>query len=247
MDFVKPDVQQVYLRHNEVNQYLDYLERRYPKFVKIHIIGESYEGRVLKAIEIDLRNESHLAPTSNAKFERKRPVTSSKSNERNLIFIEGGTHAREWMTIAVALHCIQQLTEKHSQHKEMLQKLRFFIVPIVNPDGYEYTYEKVTIVFFKFSLKRNFKKFQNPLWRKNRRPITNSKSIGTDCNRNYDIFWECGPSKGSRNTFKGEAPFSEPETCAVRNALLNLQPHILFFLSLHSYAQSIMYPWGYTK
>lgn len=71
--------------------------------------------------------------------------------------------------------------------------------------------------------------------------------MGTDCNRNYDIYWELGPNRTNRNTYKGEKPFSEPETRAMRNVLDNIAPNLLFFLSLHSYGQSIMYPWGYCR
>lgn len=71
--------------------------------------------------------------------------------------------------------------------------------------------------------------------------------MGTDCNRNYDIFWGSSSSKVNRNTYKGDRPFSEPETRAMRNMLDRLSPNLLFFLSLHSYGQSIMYPWGYCR
>ncbi|KAH8398783.1 hypothetical protein KR222_003923, partial [Zaprionus bogoriensis] len=84
-------------------------------------------------------------------------------------------------------------------------------------------------------------------WRKNRRPHKASKIVGTDCNRNYDIHWESGPTKTNRNTYKGEKPFSEPETRAMRTILDSVAPNLLFFLSLHSYGQSIMYPWGYCR
>lgn len=54
-------------------------------------------------------------------------------------------------------------------------------------------------------------------------------------------------SKGGKCTFKGEHPFSESETCGIKDMLEKFSEKMLFFLSLHSYAQSIMYPWAYTK
>ncbi|XP_055841093.1 carboxypeptidase B [Episyrphus balteatus] len=222
----KPDVTTSYLRHKEINDYLDYLRHRYADVVKVYNIGRSYEGRQMKAIQIDWHKRYHHG--------RHHPLlhTATDGNsvpKKNVVFIEAGTHAREWMTISVALKCIQQLTEKHARHRKILEKLRFFIVPLANPDGYEYTYNK------------------NPMWRKNRRPHSILKSIGTDCNRNFDFHWENGSTKASRSTYKGEKPFSEPETCALRNIMEKLRPHLLLFLSLHSYGQAIMYPWGYTK
>lgn len=89
--------------------------------------------------------------------------------------------------------------------------------------------------------------FQNPLWRKNRRPSINGENIGTDCNRNFDFHWDASRTKQKRNTYQGDKPFSEHETKALATMLHSLAPKLLFFLSLHSYAQSIMYPWGYSK
>ncbi|XP_054733225.1 carboxypeptidase B [Anastrepha obliqua] len=239
----RPDVLHGYLRHDEINLYLEYLQNRY-SFVHVKLLGQTYERRQLKAIEIDWNSERNLELTERERSRRPYscaekitalvpPEISNMHNKllgrRNTIFIEGGTHAREWITISVALNCIYQLTEKHMRNYELLRKLRFIIVPVTNPDGYEYTLTK------------------NRRWRKNRRPITHSRHIGTDCNRNYDFHWENGPSKTARNTFKGLKPFSEPETRAMRNILQQNEQSLLFFLSLHSYAECIMYPWGYCK
>lgn len=86
------------------------------------------------------------------------------------------------------------------------------------------------------------------MWRKNRRPNSKLNSIGTDCNRNYDFKWKFkGEAVGVKCTFKGEFPFSEVETRGIKDMMEKFSDRILFFLSLHSCAQSIMYPWAYTK
>ena len=58
-----------------------------------------------------------------------------------------------------------------------------------------------------------------------------------DLNRNYGFQWETGFTHGS-------APFSEPETQAVRT--LSLYTPFVAGLSLHSGAENIGYPWNYT-
>ncbi|EDW68992.2 carboxypeptidase B1 [Drosophila virilis] len=237
----RPDVLHTYLEYSQINQYLEYIVHRYSNFVKLYTLGITHEKREVRAVEINWMNADNVELSSVMRMQAakhaeqhkisgaKGPMVLPGDKNRNIIFIEAGTHAREWITVSTSLNCIYQLTERYTRNIELLRNLRFIIVPLVNPDGYEYSRTK------------------NRNWRKNRRPHKASKIVGTDCNRNYDIFWECGPTKTNRNTYKGERPFSEPETRAMRNILDSLAPNLLFFLSLHSYGQSIMYPWGYCR
>ncbi|XP_037719967.1 carboxypeptidase B [Drosophila subpulchrella] len=237
----RPDILHTYLEYKQINQYMEYLVQRYPHFVRMHSLGLTHEKREVRALEINWMNSDNveLSPLIREQAPRSFdiapngkstvPVVHQGEHCRKTVFIEAGTHAREWITISTALNCIYQLTERYTRNIEVLRKLRFIIVPLVNPDGYEYSRTK------------------NAKWRKNRRPHKSSKFVGTDCNRNYDIFWNSGPSKINRNTYKGECPFSEPETRAMRNMLNRMSSNLLFFLSLHSYGQSIMYPWGYCR
>ncbi|EDW73131.2 uncharacterized protein Dwil_GK16807 [Drosophila willistoni] len=230
----RPDVLHNYLEYKQINQYLEYLANRYPKFVKLYTLGLSAERREIRALDINWLSAENLEskpPSQQQQVGQTRGPVVGKGGEqsRNIVFIEAGTHGREWISITTALNCIYQVTERYTRNIEILRKLRFIIVPVVNPDGYEYSRTK------------------NPNWRKNRRTHKSTKFVGTDCNRNYDIFWDSGTSKMNRNTYKGERPFSEPETRAMRNLLDRLESNLLFFLSLHSYGQSIMYPWGYTR
>lgn len=237
----RPDVLHTYLDYSQINQYLEYIENRYSNFVKLYTLGITHEKREVRALEINWINADNAELSSPLRIQAakqaelhwstgaKGPLVLPGDKNRNIVFIEAGTHAREWITVSTILNCIYQLTERYTRNIEVLRNLRFIIVPLVNPDGYEYSRTK------------------NRNWRKNRRPHKGTKFVGTDCNRNYDVFWENGTSKTQRNTYKGERPFSEPETRAMRNILDRLAPNLLFFLSLHSYGQSIMYPWGYCR
>ena len=70
---------------------------------------------------------------------------------------------------------------------------------------------------------------------------------GVDLNRNYGFQWNATCDSGSDNPsaedFRGLAPFSEPETQAVRD--LALQNSFKYAVSFHSGAEVILYPWGY--
>lgn len=83
----------------------------------------------------------------------------------------------------VIMHLIKELTENYEEHEEMLELVRFFIVPIVNPDGYQYTHDT------------------DRLWRKNLRGYEEGVEegcFGVDCNRNYDHKWEEGETEDVR-------------------------------------------------
>lgn len=89
---------------------------------------------------------------------------------------------------------------------------------------------------------------QVPFWRKTRKPASiNCNFIGTDCNRNFDHQWKECSGLSCKNTYPGEAPFSEPETKLLKKLMHSAMPSCKFYLSLHSHAKAFMYPWGYTK
>ncbi|MFQ6068373.1 MAG: M14 family metallopeptidase [Candidatus Bathyarchaeia archaeon] len=71
---------------------------------------------------------------------------------------------------------------------------------------------------------------------------------GVDLNRNYGFQWnatcESGSSEPKAEDFRGAAPFSEPETQAIRD--LALQHDFKYAVSFHSGSENIVYPWGYT-
>ncbi len=71
---------------------------------------------------------------------------------------------------------------------------------------------------------------------------------GVDLNRNYGYAWNASTDSGSPfpedEDYKGPAPFSELETSALRDLVMQYDFH--YAVSLHSGADVILYPWGYT-
>jgi len=72
---------------------------------------------------------------------------------------------------------------------------------------------------------------------------------GVDLNRNYDYQWNATCYSGSpypwAEDYRGPAPFSEPETQAIRD--LALSHDFKYAISFHSGTEVIGYPWGYTN
>ncbi|XP_055914796.1 carboxypeptidase B [Eupeodes corollae] len=196
-------------RFNQINAYLDELAAKYPNRVTVNNVGKSYEGRQIKTITI---------------------TNGDKKANKNVIWVDGGIHAREWIAPAAALYVINQLVENFSANKDLLTKYDWVVMPVVNPDGYEYTHTK------------------SRMWRKTRKP-SSSSCTGTDANRNFGFHWgEVGASSSScSDTFRGEKAFSEPETQVVRDQLLKLKGRAKFYLTIHSYGNYLLYPWGWTS
>ena len=69
---------------------------------------------------------------------------------------------------------------------------------------------------------------------------------GADANRNFDYHWLTGGS--SRNPcsdiFAGAKPFSEPESRALRDLVLENKDQLAMYISLHAYSQMWLIPWG---
>jgi len=189
------------------------LQHKFPDIVKVFDIGDSLERRNLYAMKI----------SDNVALEEDEP---------EVLFL-GCHHAREWISVEVPFLMGKYLAEHYADDpavKRLVDQSEIWIVPLVNPDGLEYTIHGYR------------------LWRKNRRD-NGSSSYGVDLNRNYDYKWGIDNLGSSANpaseVYRGPAPFSEPETQAVRD--LFLKKNFQALVSFHSYSQVILYPWGYTK
>lgn len=66
----------------------------------------------------------------------------SATTDKPVAIIEGGINPREWITVPAALNIVNRLLE----HPETLSKADWIFVPVVNPDGYEYTHTNVSII-----------------------------------------------------------------------------------------------------
>jgi len=144
-------------------------------------------------------------------------------------------HGREHLTVEMALYILRLFTDNYGLSgtiTNLVDQRELWVLPNVNPDGGE------------FDIKFDYYHW----WRKNRRD--NGQGIfGVDLNRNYGYHWGCcGGSSSSPwdETYRGPAPFSEPETRAVRDFVL-AHPDIIASISFHTYSELILWPWGFTR
>uniref|UniRef100_A0A9J2PMH2 Peptidase M14 carboxypeptidase A domain-containing protein n=1 Tax=Ascaris lumbricoides TaxID=6252 RepID=A0A9J2PMH2_ASCLU len=152
------------------------------------------------------------------------------------VFIDAGVHAREWIAPAVALYVASKLASRYGHDKDitrMVDKFDWYFVPVANPDGYEYSMTT------------------DRLWRKTRsRNMTINKwCVGADANRNWGYRWgEAGANRSPcSNIYAGASPFSEVEVAGIRDFITWQIPDLKIYVSLHSYGQLFLAPWGYTS
>ena len=111
--------------------------------------------------------------------------------------------------------------------RTILNGADIFVLPCVNPDG------------------RQFVMGTQDWWRKNRNPHVGVNAVGVDLNRNYDFLWWSGLGSSALahdDTYRGAAPFSEPET---RNVLWLLdQSRAGYFMDIHGAAGTVLFTWG---
>ncbi len=144
-------------------------------------------------------------------------------------------HAREPMSLMETVFFMWYLLDNYQVNPEIqyiVNHMQLYFVPCINPDGY--VYNQTT----------------NPngggMWRKNRR-LNSGGSYGVDLNRNYSYGWgTTGTSFSQTNeTYCGTAPFSEPETQAMRWLVQN--NHFITAFNAHTYAEDILFPIGTTN
>lgn len=144
-------------------------------------------------------------------------------------------HAREGGSLSELIYYMWYLLENYATDpsiQALVNNRELYFVPCLNPDGYYYN------------------ELNNPagggMWRKNRR-LNADNTYGVDLNRNYGFNWGFNNQGSSPNpasdTYRGTAPFSEPETQAMQDFCNNHQFKVA--LNAHTFGNFLITPWGF--
>ncbi|RVE41210.1 hypothetical protein evm_014140 [Chilo suppressalis] len=120
---------QSYFRFKDIHNWLIDLQKMYPKELQLIEIGKSAEGRKIIAVKIILIG----------------------SKRRSTVIVEGGIHAREWISPAFVTFMIYKTITAQSNDKEWKARAltyEWYFLPVVNPDGYEYSHTEVRLFSF---------------------------------------------------------------------------------------------------
>ncbi|MCC6428825.1 MAG: hypothetical protein IT435_18640 [Phycisphaerales bacterium] len=195
---------------NAIYAYLDTLVASKPGLSTVQTIGSSLEGRPMKAIRI---------------------TGPGGPGNRPAVIYHGGQHAREWISPMTVMYFADQLIAGYGSDARitnLLNNSEVIIVPVMNPDGYSYTWTN------------------QRMWRKNRRN-NGDGTFGVDLNRNWGYQWggEGASNQTNNETYRGPSAFSEPETQVMRD-FITANPRLKAHIDFHSYSQLILSPWAYT-
>ncbi|KAI8034507.1 hypothetical protein M5D96_012694 [Drosophila gunungcola] len=240
-----------YHNHDEIVKYLETVRMRHPQLVELIHIGRSYEGRPLIVVKIESKQSAAMA-NSDGLQTVKRPKRKRKSGQANAVFVEAGAQGLAWIGPATATWMIAELlrlmkTNKSNEDVEFIRNTTWYIMPVLNPDGYAYSHEYDR--FWKKSRSQHQAPPPSGLldsaisWLQQKRG-PDKVCHGVDLDRNWLYHWgKRGSSKSPCNEFyAGPAPFSEPETKAVSEFLMDYRTQIKLYISLQAYGQVISYP-----
>ncbi|KAJ8722464.1 hypothetical protein PYW07_003644 [Mythimna separata] len=191
---------------DDIYGYLHNMSLKHPDWAQVVVGGRTYEGRQILGLRIN-------TPT-----DEDKPV----------MFIESGIHAREWITPATTTYFINELlTSPDPEIISMRDQFDWHIFPTVNPDGYHYSYTR------------------DRMWRKTRSRSQNG-CYGADPNRNWDYNWMNYSSSNNPCNYQlyaGSKPFSEIETRTLSEYISGLE-NMLGYIAYHSTAQTLLLPYS---
>ncbi|KAI1310810.1 Carboxypeptidase A4 [Mortierella claussenii] len=160
---------------------------------------------------------------------KKKKPSKPKKHPKAIIF-HGGQHAREWIGPATVSYIAKELILGYGKNKKitrLLDQFEFVIVPVLNADGYAYTWER------------------NRMWRKNREPTSIPFCSGIDPNRNWGYLWNNGGSSSNpcSEAYHGPAAFAAHEP-KMMSEFITKKDNVVAYIDFHSYSQLWMTPFG---
>ncbi|XP_026167317.1 carboxypeptidase A5 [Mastacembelus armatus] len=201
-------------------------------YAKYHPINEIYSFQDMLVAE----NPNLVSKIVIGQSYEGRPLNvlkfSTGGTNRPAIWIDTGIHSREWVTQASGTWFAKKIVTDYGRDPALtaiLNNMDIYLEIVTNPDGYYFTHNS------------------NRMWRKTRKPNPGSSCIGVDPNRNWDAGFG-GPGASNNpctETYHGPRAHSEPEVKAIVD-FVKSHGNIKAFISIHSYSQMLLYPYGYT-
>lgn len=228
-----PSGRTTYRRLSDYQRELTALANKYPTLTRPITLSErTVLGKRIRGIEI----------TRNADRVRDGKPT---------FVMLGAHHAREWPSAEHSMEFAYDLLQGYrlgkARNREILSNERIIIVPIVNVDGFQISRQAAPLgdmSTFDYEMKRKncaISQFTPEQYRGGTCEDNPAGRLrGTDLNRNYPGFWGgrgANPTWSS-DTFRGDAPSSEPEVNAVRKLISDRAVTVM--ITNHTYSNLVL-------
>ena len=163
-------------------------------------------------------------------------------------------HAREWPSAEVTLEFAYDLLRGYghdARTTRLVRQTRTIVVPVVNPDGFNVSREATLggdFSLFDYEVKRKNCGVSEDAPKRFARGACDDNAAGrlrgTDPNRNYGGLWGGGGASvnWADDTYRGDAPFAEPEVQNVRELISSRQ--VTTLITNHTFSNLVLRPPG---
>jgi len=197
-------------------RWMKLLESMFPLASMVNI-GRSAEGRDILGLRLGMSSNKKVGAP------------------RKTILITGGFHAREWISTTTVNYLAWSLISTYGKEglvTDLLDHFDVVLIPVVNPDGYDYTWT------------------YDRLWRKTRQVINFLDCRGIDLDHAFGYEWGSSKIQPCAENYGGKQAFEAVEAQALsawaKNEVVQNNVEFLSFLDLHSYSQQVLYPFSFS-
>lgn len=212
------------------------LQDSFPQLVKVDSIGHS-RGDMLGEVY---------------------PIYAVKISDNVQVFEDEPTsliiahiHAEEVIGMELGVRYMRLLTHQYNRYRNLVNNAQLYFIPTMNPDGLEV----ISRGLDDYARKNGY--IPPELHGRDCMIVRGpgEDSCGVDLNRNFDFNWIFGDTLWYRGSFepfdyyRGPAPFSEPETQAVRDFARRIKPtlSVVYHSSRQGgVAEQVICPWEFT-
>lgn len=198
---------------HEIFAFLDTLTKQNAQFLtKYENVSITYEGRAIPAFKIS--------------------TSPNDTVPKQSLYTQALLHAREWQAGAATVYTmaamLDDLRAENDAARRLFDTFDWYFVPVVNIDGYQYTWEV------------------DRMWRTNRHLVKlNGEDVGVDLNRNWppNEFFNLDSSVVDSETYPGEYPLSEPSTAGLFQFITTLDS-LRGIVDMHTFGGLVLRPFS---
>ncbi|KAK3326499.1 hypothetical protein B0H66DRAFT_551085 [Apodospora peruviana] len=201
-----------------ITSWMRLYEALFPDISSMIVVGKSYEGRDILGMRVGDRSIETPGP-------------------RKTILVTGGLHGREWISTSTVTYLLWSIITSYGKEPmttKLLQHFDIVFIPVLNPDGYDYTWQT------------------DRLWRKSRQQTKMRFCRGLDLDHAFGFEWDGIKHKADpcSESYGGDKPFQAVEAWELaewaKNETEKNNINFIGFLDLHSYSQQVLFPYSYT-